>query len=47
VNTVDPVDTSGVAQLNAIFPLTPDFGKADHVFSANPRVIQVSGRFSF
>jgi hypothetical protein len=47
VNTVDPVDTSGVTQLNTVFPLTPDFGKADHVFSANPRVIQVSGRFSW
>jgi len=47
VNTVDPVATTAVTQLNTVFPLTPDFGKADHVFSANPRVIQVSGRFSF
>jgi hypothetical protein len=47
VNTVDPADTSGVTQLNAVFPLTPDFAKPDHVFSANPRVIQVSGRFTF
>jgi Carboxypeptidase regulatory-like domain len=47
VNTVDPVDTSGVQQFNTIFPLTPDFGRADNVFSANPRVIQVSGKFIF
>jgi hypothetical protein len=47
VNTVDPVDTSGVQQFNTVFPLTPDFGRADNVFSANPRVIQVSGKFIF
>jgi Carboxypeptidase regulatory-like domain len=47
VNTVDPVGTTAVTQFNTVFPLTPDFGKADQVFSANPRVIQVSGRFSF
>ena len=47
VNTVDPVDTTGVTQLNTVFPLTLDFGKPDHVFSANPRVIQLSGKFIF
>jgi hypothetical protein len=47
VNTVDPVGTTAVTQYNTIFPATPDFGKADNVFSANPRVIQVSARFVF
>ncbi len=47
VNTVDPIATTAVTQLNTVFPLTTDFGKADQVFSANPRVIQVSGRFSW
>jgi hypothetical protein len=47
VNTVDPIGTTGVSQYNAVFPLTPDFLKADHVFSSNPRVIQMAIRFNF
>jgi hypothetical protein len=47
VNSVDPIDTSGVAQYNQIFPLTGDFLKADRVLSSNPRVIQMALKFSF
>lgn len=47
VNTVDPIDTSGVQTLNTVFPLTLDFARPDRVFSSNPRVIQVSGKFIF
>jgi Carboxypeptidase regulatory-like domain len=47
VNTVDPVATTGVTQFNAITPLTPDFLKANQVFSSNPRVIQVAARFDW
>ena len=47
VNTVDPIATTGVAQFNAITPLTSDFLKAGQVFSSNPRVIQMALRFDF
>ncbi|HEY6047307.1 MAG TPA: hypothetical protein VIU65_11935, partial [Pyrinomonadaceae bacterium] len=47
VNTVDPIATTGVTQFNAINPVTPDFLKASHVFSSNPRVIQVAARFDW
>ena len=47
VNTVDPISTTGVTQLNTIFPLTTGFGKPDQVFSSNPRVIQVAAKFIF
>jgi len=47
VNTVDPIGTTGVSQYNAVFPLTPDFLRADRVFSSNPRVIQMALRFNF
>jgi hypothetical protein len=47
VNTVDPVATTGVTQFNAIAPVTPDFLKANQVFSSNPRVIQVAARFDW
>ena len=42
-----PIGTTGVSQYNAVFPLTPDFLKADRVFSSNPRVIQMALRFNF
>jgi hypothetical protein len=47
VNTVDPVDTSGLTTLNQVNPLTPDFLRPDRVLSSNPRVIQLAARFNF
>ena len=47
VNTVDPIATTGVTTLNAVFPLTTDFLHPDRVFSSNPRVIQMALRFDF
>jgi Carboxypeptidase regulatory-like domain len=47
VNTVDPVATTGQTQYVQITPVTPDFLKADRVFSSNPRVIQAALRFDW
>jgi hypothetical protein len=47
VNTVDPINTTGVTTFNQVFPLTTDFLRADKVFSSNPRVIQLAARFDF
>jgi hypothetical protein len=47
VNTVDPIGTTGVTTFNQVAPLTPDFLRADRVFSSNPRVIQLGARFNF
>jgi hypothetical protein len=47
VNTVDPVNTSGLTTLNQITPLTSDFLNPSHVLSSNPRVIQLALRFNF
>lgn len=48
-NTVDPVSTTGVNAYNFILPATVNttFGRADQVFSSNPRVIQLALRFDF
>jgi hypothetical protein len=47
VNTVDPVNTSGLTTLNQIAPLTLDFLNPSKVLSSNPRVIQLGARFNF
>jgi hypothetical protein len=47
VNTVDPVNTSGLTTLNQVAPLTSDFLQPSQVLSSNPRVIQLALRFSF
>lgn len=47
VNTVDPVDTSGLTTLNQVAPLTSDFLRPSQVLSSNPRVIQLALRFNF
>jgi hypothetical protein len=36
-----------VQTLNTVFPLTLDFARPDRVFSSNPRVIQLAGKFIF
>jgi outer membrane receptor protein involved in Fe transport len=47
VNTVDPVNTTGLTTLNQVSPLTGDFLHPDKVLSSNPRVIQMALRFNF
>ena len=47
VNSVDPISTVAVTQVNTIFPVTGDFNRPSHVFSSNPRVIQLALRFDF
>ncbi len=47
VNTVDPVNTTGLTTLNQIAPLTSDFLNPSKVLSSNPRVIQLALRFNF
>ncbi len=47
VNTVDPVNTSGLTTLNQVSPLTGDFLHPDRVLSSNPRVIQLAAKFIF
>jgi hypothetical protein len=47
VNTVDPVNTSGLTTLNQVTPLTGDFLRPDRVLSSNPRIIQLAARFNF
>lgn len=46
-NDVAPIATTGVGQYNSIFAGNTDFGRADRVFSSNPRVIQMALRFDF
>jgi hypothetical protein len=47
VNSVDPVNTTGLTTLNQVTPLTPDFLNPSAVLSSNPRVIQLAARFNF
>ncbi len=47
VNSVDPVATTAVTQVNTIFPVTGDFNRPENVFSSNPRVIALGLRFDF
>jgi len=47
VNSVDPVNTTGLTTLNQVNPLTFDFLNPSAVLSSNPRVIQVAARFNF
>ena len=47
VNSVDPINTTGLTTLNQVNPLTPDFLNPSAVLSSNPRVIQLSARFNF
>jgi hypothetical protein len=45
VNGVEPIATTGVAQINTVGQA--DFDVASHVFSSHPRVIQLAVRFDF
>lgn len=45
VNGVEPIDTSGVNQINTVGQT--DFDVASHVFSSHPRIIQLAVRFDF
>ena len=45
VNGVEPIDTSGVSQINTVGQT--DFNVPSHVFTSHPRVIQLSARFNF
>ncbi|MFN2491744.1 MAG: carboxypeptidase regulatory-like domain-containing protein [Pyrinomonadaceae bacterium] len=47
VNSVDPISTTSVTQVNTIVPFTGDFNKPQNVFSSNPRVIALGLRFDF
>src|SRR5215213_4163889 len=47
VNSVDPINTTGLTTLNQVTPLTPDFLNPSAVLSSNPRVIQLAARFNF
>lgn len=47
VNSVDPINTTGLTTLNQITPLTADFLNPSAVLSSNPRVIQLAARFNF
>jgi len=47
VNSVDPVNTTGLTTLNQVNPLTLDFLNPSAVLSSNPRVIQLAARFNF
>ncbi|MBA3439818.1 MAG: carboxypeptidase regulatory-like domain-containing protein [Pyrinomonadaceae bacterium] len=47
VNSVDPISTTGVSQVNSIFAGNTDFNRPQNVFSSNPRVIQLALRFDF
>ena len=49
-NDVQPVNTSGINQVNALTPANLNngtFNRADKVFASNPRVIQLGARFDF
>ncbi|MDQ3256139.1 MAG: carboxypeptidase regulatory-like domain-containing protein, partial [Acidobacteriota bacterium] len=46
-NSVDPIATTGVTQVNTLNPATGDFNQPGRVFSNNPRVIQMALRFDF
>lgn len=45
VNGVEPIATTGVSQINTVGQT--DFNVPSHVFSSNPRVIQLALRFDF
>jgi hypothetical protein len=47
VNSVDPINTTGLTTLNQVTPLTLDFLNPSAVLSSNPRVIQLAARFNF
>ena len=47
VNSVDPIATTAVTQVNTIFPVTGDFNVPSRVFSSNPRIIALGLRFDF
>jgi hypothetical protein len=47
VNSVDPIDTTGLTTLNQVTPLTLDFLNPSAVLTSNPRVIQLAARFNF
>jgi hypothetical protein len=47
VNSVDPINTTGLTTLNQVNPLTDDFLTPSRVLSSNPRVIQLALRFNF
>ena len=47
VNSVDPIATTAVTQVNTIFPVTGDFNQPSRVFSSNPRIIALGLRFDF
>ena len=47
VNSVDPISTTAVTQVNTIFPVTGDFNVPSRVFSSNPRIIQLGLRLDF
>jgi hypothetical protein len=47
VNSVDPIDSVSVTQVNTIIPVTGDFNRPQNVFSSNPRVIQMALRLDF
>jgi hypothetical protein len=49
-NDIQPINTAGINQVNALTPANitnGTFGRADRVFSSNPRVIQMALRFDF
>jgi hypothetical protein len=54
-NDIQPVNTTGVGQVNTITGVTisaanpgaATFNRADRVFASNPRVIQLALRFNF
>jgi len=46
-NSVDPIATTAVTQVNTINPVTGDFNRPQNVFSSNPRVIALGLRFDF
>lgn len=45
VNGVEPIDTTGVGQINTVGQT--DFDVPSHVFTSHPRVIQLAVRFDF
>ena len=45
VNGVEPIDTTGVSQINTVGQT--DFDVPSHVFTSHPRVIQLAVRFDF
>jgi hypothetical protein len=44
-NDIQPVATTGVGLFNTVN--SPDFNRADRIFSSNPRVIQLALKFDW